>query len=141
MPLYPPPPPPPVSAACSGSLTLPASLAYADVTGCAVTLSIGNWLVIGVFDFTEAGAGDVGDTFAGRLVTGTATCTITNSTALALWRIAALNNGCTASQVYWVNVTVAGTVKLQAAKAAAGAGTSVAGIIHTTITAVWLGQP
>ncbi len=110
-----------VSAICSAPLALGGAMA--DVPGCAVTLTVGDWAVCGVFDVSVVGAADIGMPIAGQLVTtgGAATIeppltTITISPAQPF--------RCTVERTWIVRVTAGTTVKMQANRTG-GAGASI----------------
>ncbi len=129
------PPRAPVSAACSGALSLPASPSGpTDITGCSVSLTPGNWLVTGVFDFSHSGAGDNGVIALGYLATTGGAATVSNSSSLATFALLAGGRGPVA-QTWAVAVTATTTAKLQGQKAS-GSGASTAGQTHTIITAI-----
>jgi hypothetical protein len=120
-----------VSAICSGALALGG--AFADVPGCAVALSVGDWAVMGVFDVAIAGAGDIGAAILGKLVTVGGAATI--EPPLTTYTISPVQPiQCTVERTWIVRVTAGTTVKMQAMKGGGG-GTSSIGI-NSSITAI-----
>lgn len=123
------------TAKCSGALTLTGSLA--DITGCSVSLTPGEWVVTGIFDFRVVGA-DTGVALQGACVTTGGTATIT-SAASALLQVPTTGLTATVAQCWRIVVTATTTAKLQATKSGGG-GSSVAGV-QSTITAAFVGKP
>ena len=128
----------PQSQPLSASYTL--TNAYVALSGCAATLTPGNWIVMLVCDFLETGAGDVGQTFLGRVVVASGTATISNATAVAVLAGVTANQRATVSQVWCVNVTATAVVRAEAEKTG-GTGTSQAVGTITALTAWYVGSP
>jgi hypothetical protein len=129
----------PVGAACSANTTLSALPTWTDVTGCSITLTIGRWTVLGVLYCSEVGAGDVGNLGVAQIVAGTATATINRSTSVAVCPLQTASQVSQGMQVWDIQVTVAGSIKLQCAKGG-GTGSSTANATHTTLTATYAGN-
>jgi hypothetical protein len=130
----------PVQAVCTSNLTLTAG-SFADVTldsGANLPLTIGRWLVTAVLSCACSATLDAGNLASAQIVAGTATCSISNSTSLAVAALAVANEWDTGFQQWPVQVTSAGTIKLQAKKGG-GTGSSVVNAIHTTLTAAYQG--
>lgn len=124
---------PSVSAACSAADTLTTS--FADITGCAVSLPVGTYMVAGVLAVNrDAGVNDATATYQGKITVGTATATIGLSTSFCEFGPITAGTQGQGTQLWPVTVTVAGTIKLQARKGA-GTGTSAIRTTHTTISA------
>lgn len=127
----------PQMAACSGDLTL--STTATDITGCSVSLGVGEWVVTGDFFFKTVGS-DTGVNLFGILTTTGGTATVANSGSLAVLNTPTTGLNVVVSKTWYVQVTSATTARLQGRKSGGG-GTSVAGQTHTTITAHYLGKP
>jgi hypothetical protein len=128
----------PVTGFCTSNYQLTTS--YADVTGCSIALTIGRWVVIGVMETAEVGAGDVGHVAVAKIVVATGSATITNSGALCVTSLQAANQVDQGTQAWAVQVTSSATIQMQALKSAGATGTSSVNTPHTTLTAVYAGN-
>jgi hypothetical protein len=123
-------------AAASISMTL--STGITDVAGATVTVTkAGRYLILAVFDFFLAGAGDIGQTFTGFFNFGGS---IDGRTAVLIPQYAsgALGNRATVAQQYYNTFTAGTVLKLQAQKNG-GTGVSTVSAPNTSISALWVG--
>jgi len=123
---------PPLTAVCT--VALPLTTTPTNITGCTLSLTPGVWLVTGVFDFSNTGAGDVGSALVGALAVTGGAATVATATAVALLIMPTINARLTVAQTWLVTVTATTTATLQGSKNA-GTGTSTVQTTGTTLTA------
>lgn len=124
----------------ANDLTLIAATFTSFSPACSLSLSPGEWMVQGVFSFTEIGAADVGNFVRGRLNIVSGSATIANTNAHAIGTLTALGCIVQPSRAWRVTVTSTAVIEIQAGKDG-GTGGSVCAKDFSTIEAWYQGKP